>query len=147
MAMETSEVDRGAGAPVRSLTVLHDPNCPLCRAVTAWLERQRTLVPLDFVAAGSAEARRRYPTLEHAVTLKEITVIGDGGQVYAGAEAWITVLWALAGYRALSYRMATPLGMPLARAAVLAAARIRAVTAAAPGALPGECDETCEITG
>ena len=134
---------RGAGAPIRSLTILHDPHCPLCRAVVSWLTRQRTLAPLDFVPVDSPEAHRRYPTLDHAVTLKEITVIGDGGQVYEGAEAWIAVLWALAGYRATSYRLATPLGMPLARAAVLAAAKIRGATAGGPG----ECDETCEITG
>lgn len=140
---ESGDVDRGAGAPVRALFVLHDPGCPLCRSLVAWLRRQRTLVPLGFLPAGSAEARRAFPDLDHSGTLREITVIGDGGQVYVGAGAWITVLWALAGYRGLSYRLATPVGMPLARAAVLAAARIRA--AAAGG--PGECDETCDPAG
>lgn len=144
-------VDRGAGAPVRALVVLHDPDCPLCRAVVAWLLRQRTLVPMDFVPAGSDEALRLFPDLDHADTLREITVVGDGGQVYVGAAAWIAVLWALAGYRGLAHRLSTPVGLPLARAAVLTAAKIRGALAAEPGdAPPGGtalCGETCDPAG
>ncbi|POX40912.1 DUF393 domain-containing protein [Streptomyces sp. Ru73] len=115
-----------AGAPLRSITVLHDPDCPLCASVRDWLTRQRQLVPLVPVPAGSAEARRRFPDLDHAATCREITCVGDGGQVYRGAAAWIVCLWALAGHRATAHRLATPAGAPLARAAVLAAAKYRA---------------------
>ena len=153
---------------VNELTVLFDPECPLCRSLRRWLERQPVLVRLRFVAAGSAEARRLYPGLDHAATLEEITVIGDGGQVYAGPAAWIAVLWSLRAYRATAKRLATPLGMPLARASVLAAAKIRSVTAGGAGSTTGgagpargagsargaavdgygACDESCRaITG
>ncbi|WP_346098617.1 thiol-disulfide oxidoreductase DCC family protein [Streptomyces olivaceiscleroticus] len=112
--------------PLRSITVLYDPDCPLCAFVRDWLTRQRQLVPLVPVPAGSAEARRRFPELDHDATLRDITCVGDGGQVYRGAAAWIVCLWALAAHRATAHRLATPAGAPLARAAVLAAAKYRA---------------------
>lgn len=51
--------------------------------------------------------------------------MGDAGQVYRGAAAWIVTLWALRGQRSLAYRLSTPSGAMLARAAVLAAAKWR----------------------
>ncbi|RAG81146.1 DUF393 domain-containing protein, partial [Streptacidiphilus pinicola] len=118
--------DRGAGdAPVRRLTVLSDPHCPLCRHLRGWLERQRQLVPLEFVDVDSPAARSRFPLLDHRRAQAEITVIGDGGQVYEGPAAWIACLWALDAYRATAHRLSTPTGAPLARAAVLAAAKGR----------------------
>lgn len=92
--------------------------------------------------------------------MREITVVGGSGEVWTGAAAWVTVLWALRTYRKLAFRLGTPAGMPLARAAVLAAARIRTVTRQEPEpalrALPADdpfhegwtvvaCDEQCEI--
>jgi predicted DCC family thiol-disulfide oxidoreductase YuxK len=129
---------------VRGLTVLYDPRCRLCRAVRDWLGRQRQLVPLAFVPAGSAAARRRYPGLDHEATLAEITVIGDGGQIFSGDGAWIACLWALAKHRGLAYRLATPTGRPLARAAVLVAAKLRASLADA-GADAGCADGACDV--
>ncbi|MFJ8188531.1 thiol-disulfide oxidoreductase DCC family protein [Streptomyces sp. NPDC096094] len=114
-----------AGAPVRRLTVLYDAECSLCTHVRDWLLRQPRLVPLESVPAGSDEARRRFPGLDHSVTLDEVTVVGDAGQVFRGAAAWIVVLWALREHRALAHRLSTPTGAWLARGAVLAAAKWR----------------------
>ncbi|MGW3242916.1 thiol-disulfide oxidoreductase DCC family protein [Streptomyces sp. NPDC001070] len=114
-----------APVPVRRLTVLYDPDCSLCAFVRGWLERQRQIVPLDLVPVGSDEARRRFPELDHAATLREITVVGDSGQVYRDDAAWLVCLWALAEYRPTAHRLSTRAGAPVARAAVLAAARYR----------------------
>ena len=103
--------------------------------------KQRQLVPLDLVPAGSEEARRRFPRLDHAGTLSEITVIGDRGQIYRETSAWIVCLWALAEHRPKAHWLATPAGLPFARASVLAAAKYRSVTAAPCG--PG--DEACQV--
>ncbi|WP_200301987.1 thiol-disulfide oxidoreductase DCC family protein [Streptomyces adelaidensis] len=122
---DTAE-DRGAErVPVRRLTVLYDARCGLCTLVRECLGRQRQLVPLEFVAAGSQEARRRFPGLDHGATLEEITVVADGGQVYLGSAAWIVCLWALREQRPLAHRLSTPAGARLARGAVLAAAKWR----------------------
>lgn len=114
--------------PIRRITVLYDSRCPLCTAVSQWLARRPKLVAIDLVAAGSARARNRYPDLDHERTLREITVVGDAGQVYSGAHAWVVCLWALRDYRALADRLSTPAGLAVAKAAVVTAARIRTVS-------------------
>ncbi|WP_282700844.1 DCC1-like thiol-disulfide oxidoreductase family protein [Streptomyces sp. CC219B] len=111
--------------PVRRLTVLYDAGCPLCTFLRDWLVRQPQLVPLDLVPAGSDEAVRRFPGLDHGSTLDEITVVGDSGQVYRSHAAWIVVLWALRRCRRLAHRLTTPTGIRLAKGAVLAAAKWR----------------------
>ncbi|GGX36725.1 thiol-disulfide oxidoreductase DCC family protein [Streptomyces noursei] len=126
MTATAATADRGApSAPVRRLTVLYDAHCPLCAFVRDWLARQRQLVPLDLVPAGTQEAHRRLPELDHTATLEEITVVGDGGQVYRGAAAWVVCLWALDKYRPLAHKISTPSGLRFARGAVLTAAKYR----------------------
>ncbi|MFD4225975.1 thiol-disulfide oxidoreductase DCC family protein [Streptomyces sp. NPDC058545] len=131
----------GRRTPVERLTVLYDAQCSLCVHVRHWLMKQRQLVPLDLVPAGSEEARRRFPGLDHAGTLSEITVIGDRGQIYRETSAWIVCLWALAEHRPKAHWLATPVGLPFARASVLAAAKYRSVTATPCG--PG--DKACQV--
>ncbi|MFG1669732.1 thiol-disulfide oxidoreductase DCC family protein [Streptomyces sp. Y7] len=116
---------RAAGVAVRGLTVLYDAQCSLCTFLRDWLVRQPQLVPLEMVPAGSDEARRRFPGLDHGATLDEITVVGDSGQVYRGGAAWIVTLWALREHRGLAHRLSTPSGARLAKGAVLAAAKWR----------------------
>ncbi len=133
-AHEAAQADRDARrVPVRRLTVLHDTACSLCAFLSDWLRRQPQLVPLEFVPAGSAEACARYPGLDHRATLDEITVVGDAGQVYQGAAAWIVTLWALREHRPLAHRLATPAGAKVARAAVLSAAKWRQGHQRGPG--------------
>ena len=147
-----AEAGRTAGGPARTvpappvsmLTVLYDPNCPLCRTIRRWLERQPVLVPLRFVPAASSEARDLYPQMDHTATLEEITVVADMGrsraaQFYTGPAAWIAVLWALRSYRGTAHRLATPLGLPFARGAVLTAARIRYAARSGHPACDGDC--------
>jgi predicted DCC family thiol-disulfide oxidoreductase YuxK len=110
---------------VRGFTVLYDAGCGLCRSARRWLESRDQLVPLDFVATGSGEARRRFRGLDHDATLRDITVVADTGEVYVGDAAWLACLWALAGYRELADRLAQPHLLPVARRAVAAAAAVR----------------------
>ncbi|QIP85034.1 DUF393 domain-containing protein [Streptomyces sp. Tu 2975] len=126
---------------VRALTVLYDADCSLCVHLRSWLLRQPHLVPLRFVPAGSVAARRDYPQLDHARTMREITVIGDRGQVYSGQAAWIVCLWALAEHRPKAHWLATPAGAPFVRVTMLAAAKYREMTGAGAGAAP--CDDRC----
>ncbi|GLW70875.1 hypothetical protein Kpho02_31740 [Kitasatospora phosalacinea] len=126
----TTPPPHGAPPPVTGLAVLHDPDCGLCRQLTRWLRGQAQLVPLEFVAVASPEARRRFPGVDHEASLGEITVVADTGEVWRGPQAFVTCLWALAEHRPLAHRLATPAGLPLARAAAFAAARYRAATGA-----------------
>ncbi|MER7677977.1 DCC1-like thiol-disulfide oxidoreductase family protein [Streptomyces sp. NPDC096934] len=127
MAAPTGTRHRDAArVPVRGLTVLYDARCSLCVFLRDWLVKQPRLVPLTLVPAASDEARKLFPGLDHRATLDEITVVGDAGQVYRGAAAWVVCLWALREYRALAHRLSTPAGALLARGAMLAAAKWRA---------------------
>ncbi len=129
------------------LTVLYDDRCPLCRTFSGWLARQPMLVPLDTVAAGSHLARQRFPRLDHAQTLVEVTVVSDAGQVWTGAHAWVMCLWATAAHRPLAESLARPSRLPLARGAAHLAAGIRNATsgrlAARGGDYPDDCAGTC----
>lgn len=114
-----------SAAPVLSVTVLYDARCNLCRTARAWLERQEQAVPLEFLAADSAQARQRYPLLDPAMTLEDLTVVGDGGEVWVGAKAWVVCLWALEGRQAVAQRLSSPALMPRARALVAFVSRHR----------------------
>lgn len=110
------------------LTLLYDAECPLCRRFREWLERQPLLVPLGFVAAGSAEARGLFPTLDHARSCEQVTVVGDDGAVWTDERAWVMCLWATVHHRRLAERLARPAGLPLAKAAAHTAAGLRGLT-------------------
>ncbi|MGT2530040.1 thiol-disulfide oxidoreductase DCC family protein [Streptomyces nojiriensis] len=140
-----------APGAVRHLTVLYDADCPLCVHIRHWLLGQQWLVPLRLVPAASAAARQRYPELDHASTLREITVIGDSGQVWRGTDAFIVCLWALSEHRPRANWLATPAGRPLARAAMYTASAWRqAVRTEGGGGADAEsegpaCDDHCPV--
>jgi hypothetical protein len=100
------------------------------------------LVQLDLVAAGSHQARLRFPTLDHRRALEEITVVGDDGSVWTGPHAWVMCLWATAAHRPLAERLARPAWLPLARGAAFGAARLRHLLAT-PGVEGGDYPDRC----
>jgi hypothetical protein len=99
------------------------------------LESRPQLVELRFVPAASADARRLFPTLDHARTLVDVTVISDDGAVFTGPNAWTMCLWALRDYRRLARAMSSPSLAPLARRVItMASARVAARKAVGQGA-------------
>ena len=100
MTARTESVVRPRRRPrPTGLTVLYDADCSVCRRARRWVERQRQVVPVRFVPAGSLQAATRFPGLDVGRTLEEITVVTDEGDVVRGDDAWIAVLWALARTR------------------------------------------------
>lgn len=114
-----------ASDPVQHVTVLYDAHCNLCRTARTWLERQAQAVPLEFLPAASQEAQQRYPFLDPTMTLEDLTVVGDRGEVWVGAKAWVVCLWALEGRQALAQRLSSPAVMPKARSVVAFVSRHR----------------------
>jgi len=113
----------GSQARHRSLTVLYDERCPLCRRLKAWLAGQATLVPVRFVPAGGEAARRRFPELDHERTTTVLTVVTERGEVYEGERAWLVCGWALPAWQPLAERFSGRRGR---RAAALAARAVDA---------------------
>ena len=97
---------------VSRLTVLYDSECALCRRIQGWMQNQPKYVEVAFVAATSAEAYRRYPKLNHAITLDDLTVISERGAVYWGPKAWLMCMWALKQYRPWALRLSAPELLP-----------------------------------
>ncbi len=93
--------------------------------LTHGLTNRAQLVPLMFVAAGSAEARTRFPDLDHDATLRDLTLIADSGLVYVGDAAWAACLWSLADYREMGERLTSPRLLPTARRFIAAASAVR----------------------
>jgi predicted DCC family thiol-disulfide oxidoreductase YuxK len=127
---------RGAAAPVADpaglgagrigrLTVVYDAGSTLGRRARKWLAGRAHAVPLEFVAAGSPDARRRFVALDRAGTLRDLTVISDTGLVWTGDDAWLACLWALADYRRMAKHLRTPALPPAARRFIPATAAVR----------------------
>lgn len=100
---------------MKNLFILFDDSCKFCRRCKLWLQSQRQIIPLTFVAATTDDAVALFPLLDHSKTLGELTVIADTGAVYHGTKAWLMVLWALRDYRDWARSLASPEMMPLAR--------------------------------
>ena len=110
---------------MRCLTVLYDPSCPLCRKAAWWLNDQPKYVPVVFCAAGSPAARQAFPGIDHDATRNQLTVIGDGGEVYYDERGWLMCLWATRKHRATALRFGTPGGLESAKRFVLWVSRHR----------------------
>ena len=97
----------------RSITVVYDETCELCRHARRWLEGQKTYVPLQFAAAQDPNTRVRFgagPWLG-----EELVVVADDGRVWVGPAAFITAMWATKRYRNWSYRLSGDTFSGLAR--------------------------------
>ncbi len=128
---------------MRTLYVLYDPKCELCRRLKDWLLVQRSWLGLCVVPAGSDKARKMFPTLDTIASGNDLVVISDEGQVYLNDRAWIMAMYALEEYREWACRLTHPLLMPLARQAFAAISRNRHAFSrwlhvADPEALAGE---------
>jgi predicted DCC family thiol-disulfide oxidoreductase YuxK len=108
-------------APVTSLTITCDAECGLCTRAKDWIGQQAALVALEFLAAGSAEARIRFPQLPAG----ELAVVANTGEVWLGDHGWIVCLWALREYRDLAVRLTSPLLSLMAREAFAAVSKNR----------------------
>lgn len=96
---------------METLSVIYDPRCGLCTQLKHWIGRQPAYVKVLLLSAGSAEARRQFPSLPEG----ELAAISDSGEMWLGNGAWIMVLWALREYRGWARRLSSPALLPLAR--------------------------------
>jgi len=102
---------------MRRLYVLYDRRCGLCSWARRWAQRQRAFLDLTFIPSGSELACRMFPGLTQPGEPFELIAVNDEGGVYRDSHAWIMCLYALEEYRELSFRLARPILLPLARQA------------------------------
>jgi len=116
MEMAEAIVSRGEH-DVIGLTVLYDERCPLCRRLRRWLASRPALCRVGFVAADSADARERFPHLDHARTTRVLTVVDSDGRVYEGERAWLVCAWSIPGWRPVTEQLGTGLRLRAVRLA------------------------------
>lgn len=107
--------------PVTGITVVYDASCGLCTRAKEWIKQQAPLVGVQFVAAGSAAARMRFPQLPAG----ELAVVANTEEVWLGDRAWIVCLWALREYRDFAFRLTSPVLSLMAREAFSIVSRNR----------------------
>lgn len=122
------------------LTVLYDEGCPLCLRARDWLRTQPLHLPMELLAAGSPEARRRYGVIPWRG--QELVVTAEDGRVWVGPAAFVMCLWATRRYRPWAYRLSAPALAPLARRFFTALSARRSTIGALLGSPPAcaECE-------
>jgi predicted DCC family thiol-disulfide oxidoreductase YuxK len=94
--------------------VITDHDCELCRQCQAWLSEQALLVPIEFLAVGSADARRRYGSTGNR---RDVLIVADEhGRIWSGPDAFVMCLWSTATYRSWAHWAARPGWRTVARA-------------------------------
>lgn len=104
-ATTTGPAPADGGACTR-LTILYDERCTFCLRCRDWLATQPCLLPVELLAAGSSEARRRYGAMPWLGS--ELVVADESGRVWVGPPAFLMCLWATARYRGWSYTLSRP---------------------------------------
>jgi predicted DCC family thiol-disulfide oxidoreductase YuxK len=125
-----------------ALTILYDATCALCVRCRAWLESQRSYVPLRFLPCASPEAREAYGEVPWLG--EELVVVGDSGEVWAGPAAFLVALWSLVEWREWAYRISSPELAPLAERFFQAISGNRKTMASLLRADPCE-DDSCNV--
>ena len=90
------------------ITILYDDRCALCCRFCQWIEKEPALLEIRFLSMHGSETRQRYPSLAAQIEDDQFLVVDNLGQVYRGTNARIIILYALARYRSLSFKLARP---------------------------------------
>lgn len=101
---------------MKSMDVLYDSRCGLCRRAVSVLRHEPKYVDLRFRARQTPLVSERFGELFRDDD--ELVVVADTGEVYRGTSAWIMVLYAMKRYRGLSLRLASPSWRGLATRAI-----------------------------
>lgn len=114
---------------MKSLYLLYDENCELCKRLKDWLLGQRCWITLRVLPAMSDSSRAMFPGLERIAGATDLVVVSDAGEVYLNNHAWIMCLYALEEYRDWALRLASPVLLPFARRAFDTISKNRAALA------------------
>lgn len=93
--------------PPRSLTLIYDGDCVLCRRSVHWLNHRRTHLPVATVASGQPAAVAEFGHIPGYAD--NMVVVADDGRFWVGPpDAYLVAMWSVRGTRWLSYVLAVP---------------------------------------
>jgi len=98
---------------MKSLTVFYDETCAFCIRCRDWLWSEPQIVPLILIEKRSLAAR--YPELAEYSSGSDLVAVSDGGDVWTGDAAFLTILFALERYRGWAGRLSGPSLRPYAK--------------------------------
>lgn len=143
MKMEKSSASssgRKESSHPRSLTVVYDGECVLCRRSVHWLSQQRQAVPIRSIAASAPEAVERFGHIPNYGD--DMIVAAADGRTWVGPpDAYLAVMWAIPHLRAPSYLLAIRPLKPIVRRVFQVVTGNRQ----AIGSLLGETCERCAV--
>ena len=114
MLMTMERLSGSSSVHPRSLTVVFDGQCLLCRRSVHWLSKQYQAVPIRSIPASSPEAVERFGDIPDYGS--DMIVAADDGRTWIGPpDAYLAVMWAIPALRPLSYLLATGPLKPLVR--------------------------------
>ena len=85
------------------LTMLFDPDCPLCVRFKSWVARWDEEGAIRFLALDDPTLMQQFPKLDLARARDELTVLNRLGQRFEGIEALRQLTAALPGISALKW--------------------------------------------
>lgn len=92
---------------MKKLTVIFDGDCVLCRRSVRWLAKRETYVEIATVPALHAATKAAHGHIPGYGD--NMVVVSDDGRVWVGPpDAYLVVMWAIRGTRALSYVLSAP---------------------------------------
>ena len=92
---------------MKKLTVIFDGDCVLCRRSVRWLANRQTYVEIATVPAEHTETKAAHGHIPGYGD--NMVVVADDGRVWVGPpDAYLAVMWAIRGTRALSYLLSAP---------------------------------------
>ena len=94
--------------PMTKLTIFYDQKCGVCCQVKAWMLEQPVYFPVLFIPFDDPTALEILPELPSLDPAGQIVVAADTGEVYRGADAWITCLWTLRNWAWLGQTVQPP---------------------------------------
>ena len=84
----------------RTVVLIYDAECPVCRAAAEWVRRNAS-VPgtFEFLPCRSAETRSRFPALAEAACLQALHLVLPDGTILVGERALPEILRRTRRYR------------------------------------------------
>lgn len=96
--------------------LIYDAGCPVCRGVVDRV-RRRAAPPdaFEYLPCGSAEAKRRFPSVREADCRTAVHLVLPDGRLLAGERALPEILRRMRGFRVLAPLFRLPGAGPVSR--------------------------------
>jgi len=102
---------------MKSLTVIYDPECGLCRLAKRWLTDQPRYLSMNFMQRNWVHDLQPDLAASLGAGGDDLVVVSDTGEIWRGDTAFIMCLWATRRHRRLAVRLVRPGLRPIARKA------------------------------